>query len=159
MCSWTEDEETLCARVQLFTLWSPFSSLLSPCSFQPLPCLGSALHSSHLIPGLALPALLLQLLPPPCTRVSPKHSTLLPTTSSSLCLLLQKVSASPVTPLKMLFGCWTHLFFPQVMAVLMQKETQKAALILHTKDFREEESDSRSKNTQTPQKRKTFFKC
>lgn len=70
MCSWTEDEETLCARVELFTLWSPFSSLLSPCSFQPSPCLGSALHSSHLIPAQALPALLLPQFLPPTTHPS-----------------------------------------------------------------------------------------
>lgn len=78
---------------------------------------------------------------PPCTWVCPKHITLLHTTTSSFCVLLHEASASPVTLLKMLLGCcrWIHRFFSQAVELLMQRDpkpTQKAALILHTKDFR-----------------------
>lgn len=129
MCSQTEDAETLCARVQLLTLCTPFSSPLTPCSFQPFPGWQPGLSPAWLPlgPSTGSSSSSAPHHAPECLPNTPHHQLVL------LCSPSQGCCQPLWPPLKMLLGCysWTHLFFPWAVAALMRKGTQNPTKRLH----------------------------
>lgn len=147
MGSQTEDAETLCARVQLLTLCTPFSSPLTPCSFQSfpgwqpglspawLPLNPSTGSSSSSAPHNSAPHHA-----PECLPNTPHHQlVLLCPPSQGCCQPLWLTPPENASWLLQLNSSILPMSSGSSDAKGDPKPNQKAALILHTKDFRAEE--------------------